>query len=83
MTLGFVAAQGDALQTDELPPQRQRPDEPHFELLLGNDPKVLVAHTIQQEIDRRVEGQQQMRDHGQVFNPLGPRVSVGAQFQRL
>ena len=74
---------GYALQAGELPAQGERVHEPHLERLLRDHPEVAVAHAVEEQVYRRVRGQQDVRDDGQVVHPRRPRVHHRAGVERL
>ena len=82
---GVVFFQVDALHgaSDKLPAEGERVDEPHLERLLGDDEEVAVAEAVEEEVDGRVECQQDVRDDGEAVHPQRPRVLQVAVLHRL
>ncbi len=64
-------------------PEREGPDEDDLDLLLGDDGELPVADAVERQVDGAVEGQQQVRGHGQDLHPDGPGRHQLAQAQDL
>ena len=52
----------------------ERPNKPSLQCFLCYDPKVLVTKAVQKQVDRCIEGQQQMGNNCGVFHPTWPGV---------
>jgi hypothetical protein len=74
---------GDAVHPCHLHPHGEGPDEPALERLLRDHPEVFVAKAVQQEVDRSVDGEEEVGDHRSVVHPDRPGLRDGSVPQNL